>query len=78
MHWWEEKREEGREKGTKKGKNQKFFKYISVGKEMQVVLHIQNKNDFFSLLYILKSQGHRSLVGGCLWGRTESDMTEVT
>ena len=57
---------------------EKFFKFISVGKEMQVVLHIQNKNDFFSLLYILKSQGHRSLVGGCLWGRTESDMTEVT
>ena len=41
----------GREKGTKKGKNQKFFIFNSVGKEMQVVLHIQNKNDFFSLLY---------------------------
>ena len=25
-----------------------------------------------------ESQGQRSLVGGCLWGRTESDMTEVT
>ena len=37
----------GREKGTKKGKNQKFFIFNSVGKEMQVVLHIQNKNDFF-------------------------------
>ena len=25
-----------------------------------------------------ESQGQRSLVGCCLWGRTESDMTEVT
>ena len=25
-----------------------------------------------------ESQGHRSLVGCCLWGRTESDTTEVT
>ena len=25
-----------------------------------------------------KSQGRGSLVGRCLWGRTESDMTEVT
>ena len=25
-----------------------------------------------------KSQGQRSLVGCCLWGRTESDMTEAT
>ena len=25
-----------------------------------------------------KSQGRGSLVGCCLWGRTESDMTEVT
>ena len=25
-----------------------------------------------------ESQGQRSLVGGCLWGRTESDMTEAT
>ena len=24
------------------------------------------------------SQGRRTLVGCCLWGRTESDMTEVT
>ena len=25
-----------------------------------------------------ESQGRGSLVGCCLWGRTESDMTEVT
>ena len=25
-----------------------------------------------------ESQGRRNLVGCCLWGRTESDMTEVT
>ena len=25
-----------------------------------------------------ESQGRGSLVGWCLWGRTESDMTEVT
>ena len=25
-----------------------------------------------------ESQGQRSLVGCCLWGRTESDTTEVT
>ena len=25
-----------------------------------------------------ESQGRGSLVGGCLWGRTELDMTEVT
>ena len=25
-----------------------------------------------------ESQGRRSLVGYCLWGRTESDMSEVT
>ena len=25
-----------------------------------------------------ESHGQRSLVGYCLWGRTESDMTEVT
>ena len=25
-----------------------------------------------------ESQGRGSLVGGCLWGRTESDTTEVT
>ena len=25
-----------------------------------------------------ESQGWGSLVGGCLWGRTESDMTELT
>ena len=25
-----------------------------------------------------RSQGWRSLVGCCLWGRTESDMTEAT
>ena len=25
-----------------------------------------------------ESQGQRSLVGRCLWGRTESDMTEAT
>ena len=25
-----------------------------------------------------ESQGQRSLVGCCLWGRTESDMTEAT
>ena len=25
-----------------------------------------------------ESQGQRSLVGCCLWGGTESDMTEVT
>ena len=25
-----------------------------------------------------ESQGQRGLVGGRLWGRTESDMTEVT
>ena len=25
-----------------------------------------------------ESQGRQSLVGCCLWGRTESDMTEVT
>ena len=25
-----------------------------------------------------KSQGRQSLVGCCLWGRTESDTTEVT
>ena len=25
-----------------------------------------------------ESQGQRSLVGFCLWGHTESDMTEVT
>ena len=25
-----------------------------------------------------KSHGQRSLVGGCLWGRTELDTTEVT
>ena len=25
-----------------------------------------------------ESQGRRSLVGCCLWGRTELDMTEVT
>ena len=25
-----------------------------------------------------KSQGQRSLVGCCLWGHTELDMTEVT
>ena len=25
-----------------------------------------------------ESQGQGSLVGCCLWGRTESDMTEVT
>lgn len=54
MHWWKEKREEGREGGTKKGKNQKFFKFNSAGKEMGSVLHTQNKNGFFSLLYILK------------------------
>ena len=25
-----------------------------------------------------ESQGHRTLVGCCLWGRTELDMTEAT
>ena len=25
-----------------------------------------------------ESQGQKSLVGCCLWGRTESDMTEAT
>ena len=42
-----------------------------------------NKMHVLSVCYILdilsrESQGWRSLVGCCLWGRTELDMTEAT
>ena len=42
-----------------------------------------NKMHVLSICYILdilsrESQGWRSLVGCCLWGRTELDMTEAT
>ena len=41
-------------------------------------MHWRRKWQPTPVFLLRESQGRRSLVGCCLWGRTESDTTEVT
>ena len=43
-----------------------------------IFMHWRRKRQPIPVFLPGESQGQRSLVGCCLWGRTESDMTEVT
>ena len=45
---------------------------------LSTFMHWRRKWQPTSVFWPGESQGWRSLVGGCLWGRTESDTTDVT
>ena len=53
-----------------------YFSYSNI--VMKIVNTLYRKWHPTPVLLPGESQGQGSLVGSCLWGRTESDKTEVT